>query len=342
METIVILQNAWFFLIGVLFLGYAILDGFDLGVGMLLPFLGKKEKDKEILIKSVWPFWDGNEVWLLTAGGALFAAFPHAYATVFSGFYLALMLVLFALIFRAVSMEFWHYDEPRKKMWQWAFTIGSALPALLFGVALGNVVLGVPLDSAFEFRGTFFTLLRPFPLATGLLGFSAILIQGAAYIVLKTEGDLKERAEQALNKLWIVFIVLFGLALVLAIIYMPNNMSKIAAWFATIIVIGAWAGLKVMLKKKKEGSAFLMSSVLFAGLWGIAGSCIYPNLVTDIHLNLVTDVHHHMINNSITIFNGSSSQLTLSIMLVFALIGMPIVIGYTAFVYRAFKGKISE
>src|SRR5512139_2189185 len=150
MEPLFFLQNTWYVLLGVLLIGYSILDGFDLGVGCLVPFLAKKEEDKRTLFNAIGPFWDGNEVWLLTGGGALFAAFPHVYATVFSGFYLALMLVLVALILRAVSLEFRAHDPARKKLWEAAFVGGSFVPALLFGVALGNVVAGVPLDARTE------------------------------------------------------------------------------------------------------------------------------------------------------------------------------------------------
>jgi cytochrome d ubiquinol oxidase subunit II len=156
MELLEILQNIWFLLIGILFVGYSILDGFDLGLGSLFPFLAKSEEDQRSLLNIIWPFWDGNEVWLLTAGGALFAAFPHAYATVFSGFYLALMLVLLALILRAVSLEFWFYDEKRRGLWEKTFIIGSFLPSLLFGVALGNVIIGIPLNESMDFTGNFF------------------------------------------------------------------------------------------------------------------------------------------------------------------------------------------
>jgi cytochrome d ubiquinol oxidase subunit II len=192
MEPLIFLQNTWYLLLGVLLIGYSILDGFDLGVGCLVPLVAKNDADKRMLFNAIGPFWDGNEVWLLTGGGALFAAFPHVYATVFSGFYLALMLVLFSLIFRAVALEFWSYDEKRKKLWEWAFVVGSFLPSLLYGVALGNVVVGIPLNEQMEFTGNFFTLLRPFPLAVGLLGFAAILLQGCTYTILKTSGPLKE------------------------------------------------------------------------------------------------------------------------------------------------------
>ena len=329
MDTLVLLQNIWFLLIGVLLIGYSILDGFDLGVGTLLPFLAKNKDDKRKLFNAVGPFWDGNEVWLITGGGALFAAFPDAYATVFSGFYLALMLVLFSLIFRAVSLEFWSYDDKRQKLWEWAFVLGSFLPALLFGVALGNVVVGVPLNENMEFTGNFFTLLRPFPIIVGLLGLSAILLQGATYTILKTTGDIQTRAKELINRLWTGFIVLFALSFVAALIYVPGIITNILAWIATVVVLAGWYMIKITMKKGKEGQTFLMSSMTFLGLWGIVGAIHFPNLVKAKDTAL-----------SITIYNGSNSQLTLTVMLIIALIGMPIVIFYTAYVYKIFKGKI--
>ena len=329
METIDLLRNIWYLLIGVLLAGYAILDGFDLGIGTLMPFLAKSEKDKRYLYNSIGPFWDGNEVWLLTGGGALFAAFPHAYATVFSGFYLALMLVLFALIFRAVSLEYWHHSTENKKLWEWTFIIGSFLPALLFGVALGNVVVGVPLDNHMEFTGSFFTLLRPFPLIIGLLGLVAILQHGLTYAILKTEGDLQKRARSLLNTIWLAFIVLFLLSFVAAIIWLPFAIKSILGWVFAVVALIAWFLIKYYAKAEQDGKAFFMSSLLFAALWGIVGAVHFPNLVRAIDEA-----------NSITVANGSSSQLTLTVMLIIAIIGMPLVIFYTAYIYRAFKGKV--
>ena len=213
-----VLGIIWFALVGVLFAGYAVFDGFDLGIGTLYPFLGKSEEDKAVMRASIGPVWDGNEVWLLTAGGALFAAFPAVYATVFSGFYLALMLVLFALIFRAVSFEFHAHDEAWGTVWDWAFFGGSALPSLLFGVAVGNIVLGVPLAVDGEFAGNFFTLLgiwngfNPFTLVIGVLGLSMILVQGASWLALKSEGDLYERAVKTRSLLAWVFVALVAVA----------------------------------------------------------------------------------------------------------------------------------
>ena len=330
METLILLQNIWYILIGVLFTGYSILDGFDLGIGMLLPFLAKNEKEKRMLFKAVEPFWDGNEVWLLTGGGALFAAFPNAYATVFSGFYLVFMLVLFSLIFRAVSLEFWIYAKKGRKFWEKAFVIGSFLPALLLGVVLGNVVVGIPLNVNMEFTGNFFTLLRPFPLIVGLLGLMAILMQGATFVTLKTTGEVQTRARALANSIWLTFIVVFTLSFFTALIFMSGILTKLLAWIAGVVALASWYMVKVAAQKGKEAQAFLMSSLSFVGLWGIAGAVHFPNMVKAKDATL-----------SITIYNGSSAQLSLTVMLIVALIGMPIVIFYTAYVYRIFKGKVT-
>jgi len=328
META--LQVIWFILIGVLFVGYSVLDGFDLGVGSLFPFLSKSDGERQNLFEIIWPFWDGNEVWLLTAGGAIFAAFPYAYASVFSGFYLALMLVLFALIFRAVGLEFWKYDEKRKSVWAKAFTIGSFLPSLLYGVALGNVLVGIPLDANGDFTGNFFTLLRPYPLSIGLLGLASILLQGSTYTALKTEGDIKERAQQLTKKLWLFHIITLALSLLMTIIFKPEVLTNILAWVCLVVSF-----VSAFLAKRESSNgdlkAFLFSSLSFIGLWGIVGAIHFPNLVVN-----------SLDGDNITIFNGSSTQLTLTVMLVIALIGMPIVLGYTIYVYRVFKGKIKN
>jgi len=257
METWDILRNIWFILIGVLFVGYSILDGFDLGVGALFPFLGKKEEEKEALIKSIGPFWDGNEVWLLTAGGALFAAFPHAYATVFSGFYLALMVVLLSLIFRAVSLEFRTHDTRRKGFWEGAFLVGSLLPSLLFGVALGNVVVGVPLDNTMNYTGTFITLLRPFPLAVGLLGLAAFLIQGSTYAAKKVGGVVQGRARKIAKTLFFPYKILLFLVFTFTIVYIPEALKKPLAWVSTAASAFALTVLYFSLKKAKDKQAFL-------------------------------------------------------------------------------------
>jgi len=329
METIQNFQILWYALIFVLLLGYSLLDGFDLGIGSLLPFLGRDKEERDTLIHSIGPVWDGNEVWLITGGGALFAAFPQAYATAFSGFYVAMMLVLFALIFRAVSMEFRAHDPVRAGLWEKALVAGSAVATLLFGVALGNVIYGVPLDPRMEYSGDFLTLLRPVPLLFGLTGLAAVLLQGAAWAVMKTEGALQQRAFRAVR-------VLLGVNGAVAILYFivmaaafPGLTGRPLFYAGVLLTLLGLVGLFFSIRKQNEGAPFWESSCSFIGLWLVAGAAQFPNLIrasNDPQLNL-------------TIFNSSTGLHTLQVMSVIALIGMPIVIGYTVVVYRIFKGK---
>ncbi len=323
------LQIIWFLLIIVLLTGYSVLDGFDLGIGTLVPFLAKTDNEKRILFNAVGPVWDGNEVWLLTGGGALFAAFPPVYATVFSGFYLALMLVLFSLIFRAVSFEYWAHDDQRRGLWCKAIVIGSFLPSLLYGVALGNIIVGIPLNQSHDFAGNFFTLLRPFPLLTGLLGLSAILFHGAAFAALKSEGDIKERAHKILSKISYVFVILFILTIIFGIILIKGVISNIIGWIFAIFVIAFWFLMLNSSKKGEDGKTFTFSSLIHISLWGLIAAIQFPIVVraTNPALNM-------------TLYNSSSSKLTLTVMLIIAVIGMPFVIGYTIYAYRVFKGKV--
>jgi cytochrome bd ubiquinol oxidase subunit II len=327
MDTYSYLQITWYFIIGFLLVGYSVLDGFDLGIGALMPLLAGDEGDRKSLLDAIGPFWDGNEVWLITAGAALFAAFPHAYATVFSGFYLALMLVLFSLIFRAVSTEFYHHDEKRRGLWAAAFTVGSFVPSLLFGVALGNVIIGVPLDGSMEFRGDFFTLLRPYPLALGLLGLSAIGMQGSAYAAMKTAGGLQDRARLMLRRTGIFFIAMLLVSFIATVVYLPGALKGFLIWVPAVVVVSAWIAGRIYSSRGRDGMAFAMTSLCFAGLWGMAGAAHFPNLVKAANDPAL----------SITIGNGSSSELTLSIMLVIALVGMPLVLYYTGYAYRALR-----
>ncbi len=329
-----ILRIIWFILIGVLFTGYSILDGFDLGVGCLIPLAAKSEKQKRSLFNAISPFWDGNEVWLLTAGGALFAAFPHAYATVFSGFYLALMIVLFALIFRAVSIEFYKYDEKRKKLWFWAFVIGSFIPSLLFGVALGNVIVGVPLNEKMDYAGNFLTLLRPYPLSIGIFGLVMILYHGANFIILKTDGEVKKRALIMLPKLRYTALFMLFATFCMSIVYNYEAITMPLSWLFCILFVFFIIINKNYIKDNKDWRAFLSSSAAFSSLWGIVGAIHFPNLVKS-NTQMTTGI-----SNSLTIFNASSSELTLKVMTIIALIGMPIVIGYSILVYRIFKEKV--
>ena len=323
------LRAIWYVLIGVLLTGYAILDGFDLGVGVLYPFLARDERERRTLLAAIGPVWDGNEVWLLTGGGALFAAFPHVYATVFSGFYLALMLVLFALIFRAVSMEF--RQDPRwGRFWDGAFAVGSFVPALLFGVAVGNIARGIPLNAEMHYTGTFLTLLNPYALLIGLLGLAMFLVQGAAYAVLKTNGDLQARARRWLKRSQVAFALLFTLSVVVSAFVRGATFSRPLAWVAGALVVAGVAWGRVAAARHRDLGALLASSLAVAGLMGILGASNFPALVPALNDPAL----------SLTIYNASSSEKTLTVMLAMALVGMPIVIGYTAYIYWVFKGKV--
>jgi cytochrome d ubiquinol oxidase subunit II len=332
METWDVLRFIWFGLIGILLAGYSVLDGFDLGIGTLLPFIGKTEEEKGRAIRAIGPFWDGNEVWIITGGGALFAAFPLAYATVFSGFYLPFILVLFGLIFRAVSLEFRAHHPRQKVLWEAAFTAGSFVPAFLFGVALGNVIRGLPLDSNLDFSGDFFTLLNPFALLAGFLGLSFFLLQGATFAAMKLTGDVQTRSRRAARAAWVAVVVFIAALFVLSLIQLPGVVAKAPAWVFTALVLIALVATRAAMAQKRDGLAFFYSSAAFVGLWGIAGSLLFPNLVP-------------ASNNpdlSLTIYNASSGLLTLKVMLIIAAVGMPIVIGYTVYLYKVFRGKVES
>lgn len=330
------LQNAWYLLIGVLLVGYAILDGFDLGVGVLSPFIAKRDEERRVLVGAIGPFWDGNEVWLLTAGGALFAAFPHVYATVFSGFYLALMLVLYALILRAVSFEFGHRVESAKwrRVWDWVFFGGSLIPALLTGVAVGNVMRGVPLDARMEFAGDFFTLLNPFALVVGLAGLAMFVMQGAAYLTVKTNGELAGRARNAAKWAWAALVVLLVVAGLMVVADSPerlDNYTRAPIAFAVPVAACVLLALtRVSLHKGAAGRSFLLSSLSIAAIMGIWGVANYPYLLPA----------RNVAAYGLSIFNASASQKSLQTMFIIALVGMPLVVAYTAYVYHIFRGKV--
>ncbi|MDZ7378465.1 MAG: cytochrome d ubiquinol oxidase subunit II [candidate division KSB1 bacterium] len=330
MPMLELLQVTWFVLVGALLAGYSILDGFDLGIGILFPFLGKKEEERRVLLRSIAPVWDGNEVWLLTGGGALFAAFPHVYATVFSGFYAPLMLTLWALIFRAVAPEFRSHDPKRAGLWDRAFVAGSVLPALLLGTALGNVIAGIPLDERMEYAGSFLTVLRPFPLLVGLLGVAACALQGSTYAALKTEGALQERAVKAARMVRIGYASLFVAAGVAAGFAVPEAVEKPLAWVGAAVAMACLWLVGAQLRRGRFRAAFWCSSAAFLALWLIVGAIQFPYLVRASGDNGL----------GLTAYNASSGLLTLQVMTLIALVGMPVVIGYTIYVYRVFRGPV--
>jgi len=329
------LNTIWFILIGVLIIGYAILDGFDLGVGVLHLFT-KDENERRININAIGPVWDGNEVWLITGGGALFAAFPIVYATVFSAFYLALMLVLFALIFRAVSLEFrGKVDSPKwRRAWDWAFGLGSLLPAVLFGVAIGNILRGIPIDSTGTFTGNFFTLLNPYSILVGVMSLVLFTMHGAIYMTMKSEDEQKMRMKKLASALWIGFVVLYTLISIYSIFeaefLFEGILSNVLFWIVFIVLLAAVFTIPVMVKAEKFGRAFLASSVTIGCMIGLMAISLYDRFVPS-----SIDLAY-----SLTIYNASSTQRTLFTMLIIAIIGMPFVIGYTIIIYRVFKGKV--
>lgn len=326
----------WFGLLGILLIGYAILDGFDLGVGILHPFAPANENERRIAINAIGPVWDGNEVWLVTFGGALFAAFPAAYATVFSGFYTAFMLLLAALIARAVSMEFRSKVESRRwrLFWDWAFCGGSTVAALLFGVAVGNAMLGMPLNAAGDFTGTLIDQLGPYPILVGLMTVALFAMHGGLYLYLKTEGEFQQRLRDWMWRSWGLFLVLYMLTTIYTVALVPRATVNFEHWpWAAIVVVISVLGVANIprsLHWGRPGQAFASSGVVIATLVVLFGLALYPNLVT-----ASNDPAH-----SVTALNASSSPMTLTIMLIIAVIGMPFVLAYSGIIYWAFRGRV--
>lgn len=325
------LQITWFLLIGILIIGYCILDGFDLGVGFWHLF-AKKKGERTAFIHSIEPFWDGNEVWLLTAGGALFAAFPPVYATVFSGFYLAMMLVLLGLIFRAVAIEFRNKIENERwvKAWDVAFAFGSVLPSILYGVAIGNVLQGLELNAIGDYTGGFFALLNPFALFCGIVGLAMFAHHGALYLSMKLEGEAATRASMWAQKAWYAFLFTLMPTLVYGVKFCISGDYKLVC-MALIVLTLVMNSVSFMFNKRGNAKgAFLSSSVTIALLMLAVAAALFPNIVPCTNEPAW----------GLTVFNSSSSQRTLGWMLGIALVGMPLVLAYTAFIHRVFRDKV--
>ena len=329
------LNTIWFLLVGTLLTGYALLDGFDLGVGAL-HLLVKKDEERRILLNSIGPVWDGNEVWLVTGGGALFAAFPHVYATVFSGFYMALMLLLVMLIFRAVAIEF-RSKQPMtwwRQAWDVSFCVASLVSSLLLGVALGNIAGGVPLAADHEFAGTFFGLLDPYSLLVGVTTVALFMMHGAIYLVLKTEGALHERIRGWVNNTIIFFTICYVSTTMATLLYVPHMTDTIRAYpvFFGIAILNmlAIANIPREIHHGRDFRAFLSSCAAMASLMALFGIGMYPDIVWA----------SNDAANSLTVYNAASSETTLGIMLVIAIIGVPLVLAYTTSIYWVFRGKV--
>jgi len=327
------LNTIWFILVTVLFIGFFFLEGFDYGVGILLPFLGKKDEERRAIINTIGPVWDGNEVWMITAGGAMFASFPHVYATLFSGFYLALVLMLVALILRGVAFEYRSKftDAITRNRWDWAIFIGSALPALLWGVAVGNLMRGVAIDENMYYWGGLLPLLNPYSLLGGLVFVALFTMHGANYLALKTTGEIESRAKDVAFKAWIAATVL-TVAFVVWTFFATDILTKPginglipAALAAVALLTVGWFS-----RTAKYGLAFVSSSltVVFATVMVFAG--LYPRI-------LISSTNP---DYSLTIYNASSTPYTLTVMTVVAVVFVPIVLAYQIWTYRVFRQRV--
>jgi cytochrome d ubiquinol oxidase subunit II len=328
------LNTVWFILIAVLFTGYFVLEGFDFGVGILLPFLGKSEEDRRVIVSTVGPFWDANEVWLLTAGGAMFAAFPEWYATLFSGFYLALFLILIALILRGVGFEFRakHPAPGWKRACDAAIFIGSAVPALLWGVALTNIVQGVPVDADKHYTGTLFTLLNPHALLGGLVSLLVFTLHAAAFLAIRTEGAILARARAGASRLW------WPTALVtVAFAAWGYTQTDILRRYGVVpgtlpfVTIALFVASYVLIRLQLDGWAFTATAMTIVAGSAVAFEGLFPRVLPST-LDPAWDL---------TIYNASSSPLTLKVMLIVVVLFLPGVLAYQAWSYWVFRQRVT-
>lgn len=362
------LRVIWWLLVGALLIGFAIMDGHDMGVGTLLPFVGKTDTERRVMINSIAPHWEGNQVWFITAGGAIFAAWPFVYATAFSGFYFAMLAVLWALFFRPVGFDYWSKvpDARWRSFWDWGLFVGGAVPPIIFGVAFGNLFLGVPFqfDNTLRvtYTGSFFDLLTPFPLLCGVVSLAMLVTQGAHYLMLRTEGDVALRSRKAaitfnlilavsfaIAGLWIAFgipgyiISAGGLAGAPSDPLAKQVVQEAGAWMANyrnypatmLLPVISFAGMAIGLVaalKNKGSIAFIASSLACAGVIGTAGASLFPFI-------LPSSSHPQ---SSLTAWDATSSQLTLGVMLGVVLLFLPLVVIYTSWAYRVMRGKVTS
>ena len=328
------LNILWFILIAVLYTGFFILEGFDFGVGMLLPFVAKEDNERRAVINTIGPHWDANEVWLITAGGATFAAFPHWYATLFSGFYVALFLLLVGLIIRGVAFEFRSKDDsPRwRSTWDWALFTGSFLGALLFGVAFANLTRGLPIDETMTYTGGFWYLLNPYSLLGGLFSVALFLLHGSLFLSLKTTDALQARVEKLTAKLWIAAIVLAVLMFGASFVFVDGFAGRLGiALIVPILGLAALAVSYFFSRQEKFGWAFVMTVAAIALTMVTHFVSLFPNVMLS-----TTDPAF-----SLTVYSASSSVYTLRLMSIVALIFLPILLGYQAWTYWTFRKRVT-
>ncbi|WP_076262343.1 cytochrome d ubiquinol oxidase subunit II [Intrasporangium flavum] len=332
------LATFWFVLLGVLWTGYLVLEGFDFGVGMLLPVLGGKryatdaadaQKRRRVLLNTIGPVWDGNEVWVLTAGGATFAAFPHWYATLFSGFYLPLLVILVALIVRNLGFEYRHKREDArwKARWDQAIFWGSLVPALLWGVALTNIVRGVPIDAEKEFTGNVLTLLNPMSLLGGLVFVALFVTHGAIFVALKTDGQIRLEARLIAQRVGAVAAVLA----VVLLLWLGLTDGKLASWVTTVVAAVALLGALAANRAGREGWAFIGTATTIAMSVATYFLVLFPNVMPS-----TTNPTYNL-----TIDNASSTEYTLKVMTIVALVFTPIVLLYQGWTYWVFRKRLT-
>lgn len=328
------LAYVWFLIVGFLFIGYFVLDGFDFGVSMSLPFLGKDNTDRRVLINTIGPVWDLNETWLIVAGAALFAAFPIWYGTLFSGFYLALLLILLALIARGVSFEYRHLGKGERwtNWFDWMIVVGSAVPALLWGVAFANIIQGVPIDETGNYTGNLFTLLNPYGILGGLTTVMLFFLHGLIFVTLKTDGEMKERARTLAAKSAIITILVAASFLAWTI-WQHRAVEHITviiglAGAAAVALVFAW----VLTMARKEGWAFSAMALTIVFAVGTILAALFPNVMPS-----STDPAF-----TLTIENASSTAYTLTVMSWVALFSLPLVLGYQGWTYWVFRKRISR
>jgi cytochrome d ubiquinol oxidase subunit II len=328
------LNILWFILLTVLFSGFFFLEGFDYGVGMLLPFVAKTDRERRAVINTIGPVWDGNEVWMITAGGAMFAAFPHMYATLFSGFYVALVIMLLGLIVRGVAFEFRSKrDDPAwRQRWDWAIYYGSLLPALLWGVAVANLMRGVAIESDLNYYGGLIPLLNPYAMFGGVVFLGLFLIHGASFLGIKLEGDLKDRVKRLSGKIWIAVVVLTVIFLIWT--YFATDILNNPGFDGMIPAILAAAALLAygwFLRRGKEGLTFICGGlvIILATVMVFAG--LFPNLM----ISTLDPAY------SLTIYNASSSPYTLKVISIVTAIFLPIVLAYQGWTYWIFRKRLS-
>jgi cytochrome d ubiquinol oxidase subunit II len=362
------LKIIWWLFVGVLLIGFAIMDGFDLGVGTLLPFVAKTDDERRVMINSIGPTWEGNQVWFITGGGALFAAWPLVYSAAFSGFYWALLLVLFALFFRPVGFEYRSkLPAPRwRSAWDWGLFVGGAVPSLVFGVAFGNLLQGVPFtfDELLRpyYSGSFFGLLNPFALLTGVVSLSMLVMHGAVYLQMRTEGEISSRARAAVRIFGIVFIAAFVLAGIwqaygavgyrmvaspdpgtsfsplvktaekAAGAWMANYAAHPWMWLAPALAVGGGLLALLLSGGGRGGAAFVCSAAALAGTILTAGFAMFPFVMPSSTFP----------NASLTVYDAVSSHRTLNLMFVAVVLFLPVVLLYTSWVYSVLRGKVTE